>query len=134
MKTKNIKQWIILNCAPEQAYAAWMDSKKHGQMIDGNAKIDPKIGGKFEVWDGAVTGKTLEADPKKRRIVQEWRYEYEDWPKNQPSKIIIEFIPYKNNQTKLRFWQSRIPDKYADDITQGWKDYYWVPMQEYFSK
>src|SRR3990167_314563 len=129
---KNIKQWTILNCAPEEAYRALVDSKKHGDMIGGDAKIDPKIGGLFSIWGGAVTGKTIELDPKKRRIVQSWRYEYDDWPENEPSKITVEFVPNKNG-CKLRFWQSDVPDKYVDEIAGGWRDYYWKPMQEYFS-
>lgn len=133
MGTKNIKQWTILACSPDEAFAAWMDSKKHGEMIGGSAEIDPKVEGLFEIWDGAVKGKTLELDPKKHRIVQEWRYEYDDWPENEPSKIIVEFVPYKNG-TKLRFWHSGIPEKYADDIAQGWRDYYWKPMQKYFKR
>ena len=134
MKTKNIKQWTILPCSPDDAYNAWLDSKKHGEMIEGGAKIDPKVGGLFNIWDGSVTGKTLELDPKKLRIVQEWRYEYNNWPKDAPSKIIVEFVPYKNGQTKLRFWQSGIPKEYASDIEQGWKDYYWEPIKKYFTK
>ena len=133
MATKNIKQWTVLSCSPETAYKAWMDSKKHGEMIDGSAKIDPKVGGAFSIWDGAVKGKTIELDPKKHRIIQEWRYEYEDWPQDQPSKIIIEFVPHENG-CKLRFWQSKVPEKYASDIAQGWKDYYWKSMQEYFKR
>ncbi len=133
MTTKNIKQWIVLNCSPEEAYGAWLDSKLHGEMIGGSAKIDKKIGGAFNIWDGAVTGKTLELDPEKHRIVQEWRYDYDDWPENEPSVITVEFVPDKKG-CKLNFSQSRIPEKYASDIAQGWKDYYWKPMQEYLSK
>lgn len=129
--TKNIKQWVNLDCSPDEVFSAWMDSRRHGEMIKGNAKIDPKVGGKFDIWDGSVVGKTLELEPKKHRIVQEWRYDYDDWPNDAPSKITIEFVPHKNG-CKLRFWQSKIPEKYAKDIAQGWKDYYWKPMQEYF--
>ena len=125
-------QWTILNCTPEAAYKAWMDSKTHGAMIGGNAKIAAKVGGKFSIWDGAVTGDTLELDPKKHKIVQSWRYDYDDWPETEPSKITIEFVPYRKDQCKLRFWQSGIPEKYADEIAKGWQDYYWKPMREYF--
>lgn len=133
MATKNIKQWTILPCTPDVAFSAWMDAKLHGEMIDGNAKIDPKVGGASSVWDGSVKGKTLELDPKKHRIVQQWRYEYDDWPNDAPSEITIEFVPYKNG-CKLRFWQSKIPAKYVSDIATGWKEYYWKPMQEFFKK
>ncbi len=108
-----------------------MDSEKHGEMIGGSAKIENKIGGKFNIWDGAVTGETLELDPKKYKIVQSWRYEYDDWPKDVPSKITLEFVSY-NSGCKLRFLQSDVPEKYAEEVAQGWKDYYWKPMQEYF--
>lgn len=132
METKNIKQWTILPCTPKEAYEAWLDSKKHGAMVQGNAKIDPKVGGEFSIWDGAIKGKTLELNPVKNRIVQSWRYDYDDWPIDSPSKITIEFVPYKKGQCKLRFWQSGIPSKYAEEIAQGWRQYYWEPMKKYF--
>lgn len=133
MTTKNIKQWAIFPCSPKTAYNAWLDSKTHGKMIKGSVKIDPKVGGNFSIWDESMTGKTLELHPEKYRIVQSWRYSYDDWPEDKMSKIIIEFVPYKNNQCKMRFWQSGIPEKYADDIATGWKEYYWEPMKQYFS-
>lgn len=132
MDTKNIKQLVTLPCSPEKAYEAWMDSKKHGEMIDGKAKIDAKEDGEFSIWDGSITGKTLKLDSKKHRIVQLWRYEYDDWPKDYFSKVGIEFVPYKNGQCKVRFWHTGIPSKYADEISQGWKEYYWEPMEKYF--
>ena len=109
-----------------------MDSKTHGEMIGGSAKIDARVGGKFEIWDGSIKGKTLELNPKKRRIVQEWRYNYNDWSENEPSTVTIQFVPHKNNRTKINFSQENIPDKYAQDISEGWSDYYWKPMQDYF--
>ena len=129
---KSIKQWTVLDCTPDEAYKAWMDSKIHGEMIDGDAKIENKEGGKFSVWDGSVVGKTIELDPEKHKVVQEWRYDYEDWPEDEPSKITVDFVAHGDGKCKLRFWQSNLPDKYADDIAQGWKDYYWKPMQDYF--
>lgn len=134
MKTKSIKQSAILPCAPEVAYHAWLDSREHGLMTGGgvgDAKIDPRVDGKFNIW-GAATGQTLEIDDRKHRIVQSWRYDYDDWPKDQPSKLIVEFTPHKDGQCKLRFWQSGLPEKYAADVADGWKKYYWAPMKEYF--
>lgn len=114
-------------------YEAWLDSKKHGEMVAGNAKIDPKVGGKFSIWDGAIRGQTLELYPDQNRIVQSWRYDYDDWPIDSPSKITIEFLPYKNDQCKLNFRQSAVPSKYAEEIAQGWRQYYWEPMKKYFA-
>lgn len=132
METKNIKQSIILSCSPKEVYDAWLDSRKHGEMIKGDAKIEPKVSGEFSIWEGSITGKTLELDPHNNRIVQAWRYDYDDWPKDHLSKITIEFTPYKNNQCKVLFEHIGIPIKYVDEIAQGWQDYYWEPMEEYF--
>lgn len=134
MSTKSIKDWVLLDCTPREAYEAWMDSAAHGKMIDGNATISTRVGGVFTIWDGAITGKTLERDPDKHKIVQSWRYDYDDWSEDQPSTLTIEFVPYQKNKCKLILFQSGISANYVDEIAQGWKEYYWVPMKHYFKK
>ena len=134
MQTKAIKQEIILSCAPQIAYNAWLDAKTHGEIINGNAVIDPKVGGAFSIWDDYLIGKTLEMDPDALTIVQEWRDDSTNWPKDYYSKITLQFLPFKDKQTKLIFTQSGILEQYAKDIEKGWKDYYWKPMKQYFSK
>lgn len=136
MELKNFKQAPFFSATPLDVYNAWLDSEKHAAMINGSATIDPLPGGKFTIWDGDVEGETIEADPKKLRIVQSWRYNYGDWPKDKPSKITLEFVADKTHpkHTRLRFWQSGVPVKYATEIAQGWRDFYWEPMQAYFSQ
>ena len=132
MDTKTIKQSVLLPTSPKEVFEAWMDSKKHGEMVEGNAKIDPKVGGSFSIWDGAITGKTLEINSTKLHIVQSWRYEYDDWPKGSPSTITLDFEPDKNGRCRLNLLHTGVPAKYADEISKGWKDYYWEPMKKYF--
>ncbi len=134
MQTKDIKQEVTLPCSPQVAYDAWLNSTTHGEMINGKAVIDPKVGGKFDIWDGYAIGKTLVLDSKRLKIVQEWREDSTDWLEDYYSKITLEFTPYKDDQTKLIFTQIGIPEKHARSIENGWKDYYWKPMKEYFSK
>lgn len=132
METKDIKKEIILPCSPKEAYDAWMDSKTHGEIIDGTAVIDPKVGGKFDLWDGYLIGKTIELDPDKHRIVQEWRDDSTDWPEGYYSKITLEFKPHGGKETKLLFSHTGIPEKHVKTIDQGWEDYYWASMKKYF--
>jgi len=40
--------------------------------------------------------------------------------------------PFK--ATELKFVQTGVPEGSAEDVARGWKDYYWGPMAEYFSK
>lgn len=134
MRTKNIKQAPSLPAPPQVVFDAWLDSKLHGAMIGGSAKIDARVGGKFSIWDDYATGVNLEIDPSKLRIVQSWRDNSTDWPKDHFSKITLEFTAEGADPagTRLRFWHSGIPEKHAASIAQGWKDYYWEPMQRYF--
>lgn len=133
MNTKTINQTTILDCTPQAAYNAWMDSLQHGEMTGSSAKIDPKEGGKFSAWDGYIQGKTLELDPIKHKIVQVWRSDEQGWPKDYFSKVTIEFLPHTTNQTKIVFKHSGVPQENVKDIEQGWNDFYWTPMQKYFS-
>ena len=132
MQTKDISQEIILPCFPQDAYDAWLDSDIHEKIIGAHAKIDPKIGGKFDLWNGEMTGKTVTLDNKNLRIVQEWRDNGSDWPKDYYSIITLTFLPSESKKTKLIFTQTGIPEEHAKDIENGWKDFYWKPMKEYF--
>ena len=134
MSTTNIKLHTTLPCSPDVAYHAWLDSKIHGEMVDGDAKIDPTIGGRFSIWGDAIVGKTVSLEPGTYHIVQDWRYELKGWPQSHMSRLEISFTPFKNDQTMLGLIQTGIPDDLVEEIVKGWKDYYFTPMQKYFSK
>lgn len=132
MHKVQISQQIDLNCPALKAFDAWLDSKTHGEMIDGVADIDPTIGGKFSIWEEGVIGKTTLVDRQNLKIEQDWRYNYEDWPENEPSHISLRFESKLDGQTTLHFEQCCVPRQYLEDIEKGWQEYYWKPMRRYF--
>jgi activator of HSP90 ATPase len=134
MTTKNFELKTELPCSAETAFSAWLDSRQHGDMVEGEANIDPQVGGVHSIWDGAITGVTTEIDASKHRIVQEWVYDYDDWPKDQPSLLTIEFKPVSDGRCELHMQHSTVPAQYADDVKLGWEDYYFKPMKAYFGK
>lgn len=129
IKTKDLKQSVLLSATPEDVYAAFMDSKTHSVFTGAKAKIDPVVGGRFSVWDNYAAGETLELAPGKK-IVQSWRAS--DWPQHHYSTITLLFSK-SGKGTKLSFSQKGIPQEFFDDIKQGWVDYYWDPMKEMFA-
>ena len=131
MKTKNIKQNIIIKAAPREIYETLMDSKKHSEFTGGEAKINPKVGGKFTAYDGYAEGKNLELAPDKK-IIQSWRAS--DWPEGHFSTVT--FLLKKNGKgsTKLEFSQKEIPREFTKDISDGWKEYYWKPIKKMLEK
>ena len=130
MKTKNIKQWLDVNASAQQIYDVWMDSKKHAKLVGSSAKIDPKIGGKFEVWGWDITGENVELVPGEK-IVQTWRNS--EWPEGVMSKITLKFKKNKDGTTRVLFWHSGIPEESLKDIEDGSKSYYWESLKEMFN-
>jgi activator of HSP90 ATPase len=130
MATKTIKQTVTFKASPHEVYDALMDPKKHAAFTGGKAVISQKAGGKFSVFDGYAEGTNAELEPDKK-IVQNWRAE--DWPAGVYSKATFAFTKTEGG-TKLTFTQTDVPEGFAADIAQGWKDYYWGPMKEMLEK
>ena len=130
MKTKTIHQTVTFKATPHAVYEALMDSKKHGEIVGANAKITKKVGAKFSIYDGDIEGVNLELVPDKK-IVQSWRYS--DWPEGHYSKATF-LLEESQGGTKLTFTQTDVPEDLYEDVSQGWKDYYWQPMKEMLEK
>ncbi len=126
----DISQEIEFNASPKEVYTLLTDEKKFFALTNSVAKIDAQVGGNFSVWDDYAVGKFSKLVPGKE-IIQSWRAS--DWPEGAESKVSYILSP-KNSGCKLRFRQTDVPDDFAKDIEQGWRDYYWSLMQEYLEK
>ncbi len=115
----------------QRVYTAWLDSSQHSDFTGAKAVIQPKVGGKFSTWDGYITGETLELEPY-TRIVQSWRTT--EFPSGSPdSRLEILFEELKEGM-KLTLKHSQIPEGQVEEYRQGWEDFYFKPMREYFKK
>ena len=130
MLTKTIRQSVTFNASPHEVYETLMDSKKHAQLTGSEVKIERKVGSEFSVYRGDIEGVNLELIPD-QKIVQSWRYS--DWPESHYSKATfsLEEVP---GGTRLTFTQTGVPEKFHEDIKQGWRDYYWEPLKEMLAK
>ena len=131
MDVKTISQRIIVAASPEEAYDAYVDEKKHSEFTGSEAKIDPKVGGRFTAWDGYIKGKNVELI-RGRKIVQEWATS--EWPADYPpSRLELSFSKVKAG-TEILMEHSGVPVDEVDEVEQGWIDFYWEPMKTYFKK
>jgi activator of HSP90 ATPase len=128
--SKTIRQKVTFKASPHDIYESLMDEKKHAQITGAEVKLSRKVGGKFNIWDGSITGENLELVPDKK-IVQSWRYS--DWPEGEYSTATFS-LEEVDGGTKLTLNQSGVPDEAYEDIKQGWKDYYWTPLKKYLGK
>jgi activator of HSP90 ATPase len=129
VKTIKITQKEIIPATPMEVYEAYIDEEKQTEFTGSKATSDPRVGGEFTAWDGYIIGKYIELKPG-MKIVQEWRSS--DFPEGAPpSRFEIGLREVKGG-TELTMIHSGVPEEVAEDIGQGWKDYYWVPMKKYF--
>ena len=130
MESKFTISEVIL-ATPEQIYQAWLSTKGHSAMTGSPAEVEARVKGKFSAWDGYIFGETLELKPN-QRIVQAWRTT--EFPEGSPdSRVEINLEAVKGG-TKITIHHSNIPKGQAEDYKQGWQDFYFKPMREYFSK
>ncbi|MBI2831243.1 MAG: SRPBCC domain-containing protein [Chloroflexi bacterium] len=130
MKTKTIRQSATFKTTPHQVYEALMDSKKHSEFTGSQAKISRKAGGKFTVYEGDIEGINIELVPDKK-IVQTWRYI--DWPADHYSRVTFSLEEVETG-TRLTFVQTDVPEEHYNDISEGWREYYWRPMKAMLRK
>ena len=130
MHTRTIRQSATFKAEPHEVYEAIMDSKKHSELTSSKASISREVGGKFSVYDGDIEGVNLELQPD-QKIVQSWRYS--NWPKNYYSKATFSLKEVPRG-TRLTFTQTGVPEEFHNNIRQGWRDYYWIPMKAMLEK
>ena len=131
MEVTTIKQKTIVHATPDEVYEVFMDAKKHSAVTGSKATCNPKVGGKFTAWDGYISGKNLELE-KGKKIVQEWITT--EWPDGYlPSRLELTFTKVKGG-TEISMVHSNVPAEQADDYKEGWTDFYWKSLQEYFKK
>lgn len=122
---------ILLPASPQEVYSAWMDSYEHSACTGGEAEIDPQVGGKFTAWDGYISGETLALEPHER-ILQSWRTT--EFPANAPDSQIELKLAALGRQCLLTLTHTQIPQGQGSQYESGWKEYYFEPMTEYFTR
>jgi activator of HSP90 ATPase len=120
----------IIPATPKQIFEAWLSSEGHSRMTGSQAKVQSGIGGTFTAWDGYIWGKTLELEPY-RRIIQAWRTS--EFPADSPDSRVEIRLEETEAGTKITLVHTNIPDGQAKSYKKGWEDFYFTPMQAYFS-
>jgi activator of HSP90 ATPase len=121
---------VTLPVSPKQLYAAWLDSRQHSDFTGKPASIVPFVSGAFEAFDGYITGKTLELDPGKR-ILQSWRTK--EFPADAPDSLLEVLITKSEKGSRLTLLHTNLPKDQVEQYKDGWNEYYFVPMKEFFS-
>jgi uncharacterized protein YndB with AHSA1/START domain len=119
----------IIPAGKAAVYNAWLDGEQHAKMTNtGMAVASTKVGDSFSAHDGYITGKNKELVPNSK-IVQTWRTtEFLD---SEADSLVEVTFEDKNGGTLVTLTHSNLPP-HGGQYEQGWKDYYFKPMKEYF--
>ncbi len=126
---ESLKITIDLPVSPERVFRAWLDSYEHSRFTGSPARIDPQEGGAFTAWDGYILGQTLVKSPFSR-IVQSWRTT--EFPPGSPDSRVEIVLEPTCLGCQLTLTQTGIPEGQARMYMQGWEEYYFRPMLNYF--
>ena len=134
LKRITIHQEVDFEATPKRVYEALLDSKQFsefsaqsGEFSATSAKIDPTEGGTFTLFDGYITGRTVEL-VQDQRIVQAWHDK--EWPAGVYSIVKFELKP-RGSGTHLVFDHTGFPVKSREHLAAGWKSHYWDPITKY---
>jgi len=131
METRDLYQQFNFSAAtPYQVYDCYINRRKHADFTGSDVEIDARPGGSFSIYNGYATGKYLQLEPGKL-IIQTWRADEDGWPAGYYSEITIMLESNPQGGTLMKFVQKGVPAAEFDDVSAGWYEYYWEPMEEY---
>lgn len=125
---RTIRQTYLINSSLDEVWKALTNPKYINAWGGGPAKMDDKVGTKFELWGGDIYGKNIEVVPLER-LVQEWFAGKWDKP-----SVVTFTLTKEEDKVKINLLHTGIPDNETKDIEQGWKEYYLGPLKEYLEK
>lgn len=130
METVTIRQELNFKVSSEEFYKTFLDEKKHAAFTQSEVHISDKEGDDFTAYDGYIEGKNFELMPNKR-IVQIWKAQEAEWPDEHWSVIEIN-LKDNGEGCHVEFVHKDLPKNVADSIDNGWHEYYWEPLKDYF--
>ena len=130
MKTRTIRQTVLLPAPPDAVYRALADSKSHSAFTGSTAKIPKRAGGRMAAYDGYISGTMIGLWPA-MGFLQTWRTT--EWPKGAPdSRLEIRLAPAGKKGTRLTMIHSEVPAAQAARYSSGWRAFYWAPLRRHF--
>ena len=129
--TSTVVQHVFLAASPAIIFSMLTDPAAHGRFTGSNCSGVAVEGEAWTAGDGASHGayETVEANAK---IVQSWSTT--EWPKGHaPSRLEI-VLEAADGGTELVMTHSGLPPAQAEQIRQGWIDFYWTPLRAALGK
>jgi activator of HSP90 ATPase len=124
---KTFKKTFKINAEPSDVYSALTNPFTIELWSGYPAQMSTEQGSEFFLWDGDISGKNLEFIQDKK-IVQEWYF----GEQAENSIVVITIAPDRENSV-VTVEHSNIPDDAFNDIADGWREYYFDAISNFFN-
>jgi activator of HSP90 ATPase len=123
---KTFRKHYFINATPEEVFLAITNPFTIELWSGYPATMETKENTEFSIFDGDITGRNLKIVENKQ-LVQEWYFG------DSPDESIVT-IQIESHQmgTKVNLEQINIPDEDYESIAEGWNEYYWGAIKEFF--
>lgn len=119
-----IQQRYKIKASVEKVWQALTDPKTIEQWSGAPAEMDDQQGNNFRLWNGDIWGtNTFVHAPD--HLEQDWFGGKWD----QPSKVCMA-LTSDNGQTTVVLCHSHVPQAEEKDFADGWRDFYFEPLQK----
>jgi activator of HSP90 ATPase len=124
---KTFKKTFKINAEPSDIYSAITNPYTIELWSGYPAEMSTEPGSEFSLWEGDITGKNLEFIPD-RKIVQQWYF----GEQQEKSIVTIAIAPDRENSI-VTIEHTNIPDEEYDGIAEGWREYYFEAIRNFFN-
>lgn len=122
---KNIRKTVHIKANREEIFTAITNPLTIELWSGFPAVMKPVPNTPFSMFDGDITGTLLAIEPP-ARLEQQW--DFGDQPA--PSIALIE-LTEEGNKTRIELNHSNVPDEAYDNISTGWKEYFFGALKSY---
>jgi len=124
---KNFKKTFKINAEPSNVYSAITNPYTIELWSGYPAQMSTDPGSEFSLWEGDITGRNLEFIQDKK-VVQEWYFG------DQAEKSIVTITIASDREYSLvNVEHTNIPDEEFDGIAEGWREYYFDAIKNFFN-
>lgn len=123
---KTYHKYYKIKTSAEDLYNALVKPFAISLWTGAPAKMEEKPGTEFSIFNGDIYGINLEF-VSNEKIVQEWFF----GDQKQPSIVTIQLREDKHF-TQVELHHTNIPDDAFEDMKNGWDNYYFGGLKEFF--
>lgn len=124
---KTFQKSFKINAEPADVYSALTNPYTIELWSGYPAVMSEEPGSEFSLWEGDITGRNLEF-VKNRKLVQEWYFG------EQAEKSIVTIsIKADRENSEVTVEHTNIPDSEFAGIAEGWREYYFGAILNFFN-